>query len=75
MKWVRWLLLGLIVIAAAIALAPLVPLGSLKPAVPTGMNKVSSEELRREINNFVSMLRALYEACCNSRQDADYRQT
>jgi hypothetical protein len=30
--------------------------------VPTGMNKVSSEQLKQEINSFVNTLRMLYDA-------------
>jgi hypothetical protein len=45
MRKLRWLLPGLIVIAAAVALAPLVPLGSLKPEAEARLSEFFNSEV------------------------------
>ena len=46
MKRLRWLLLVLVVIAAAIALAPLIPLGPLRPEIEAGLSELFNREVQ-----------------------------
>ncbi len=46
MKRLRWLLLALVPIAAAIALAPLIPLGPLRPKIEAHLSELSNHEVQ-----------------------------